>query len=104
MNPALTLAIYALAATRVTTFITADKLTTPLRTWWTRRFCGNPDPTQDCRSIWTYLIHCPWCVSIYVAAPTAIVWWLWPSSPWTLGPAVALAVSQIAGMLADVGR
>lgn len=47
-----------------------------------------------------YLLGCPWCASIYVAAVAApIVFW-WGLSPWFLVPALALAFSYITGWLA----
>jgi hypothetical protein len=47
-----------------------------------------------------YLLGCPWCASIYVAAVAAPIIFWWGLSPWFLVPALALAFSYITGFLA----
>lgn len=47
-----------------------------------------------------YLLTCPWCASIYVAAAAAPLAYFWGSSPWLLVPALALAFSYVTGWLA----
>lgn len=51
-----------------------------------------------------YLVTCPWCVSIYVGAVAAPLIWFWGSSPWLAIPALALALSQVTGLLATKGE
>lgn len=60
---------------RVTRFINADVLAEPLRDWVVRRYGADSRPA--------YLMTCPWCASIWVAAvvvPLAVRfgdrWWL----------------------------
>jgi len=48
-----------------------------------------------------YFVTCPWCVSMWMALPAAIVWWNWPTEAWSLGPAVLLAFSMVTGALAS---
>lgn len=47
-----------------------------------------------------YLVTCPWCVSIYVAAVVAPLAWAWGTRPWLAIPALALAFSHLTGLLA----
>lgn len=47
-----------------------------------------------------YLLTCPWCASVYVAAVAAPLAYFWGSSPWLFVPALALAFSYITGWLA----
>jgi hypothetical protein len=51
----------------------------------------------------SYLLTCPWCVSFWLALPAVVVWWNWPTSPWSLGPAILLAFSMITGKLSQIG-
>ena len=50
-----------------------------------------------------YLLTCQWCVSVWLALPAVIVWWNWPTEPWSLGPAILLAFSMITGKLSQIG-
>lgn len=47
-----------------------------------------------------YLLGCPWCASIYVAAVAAPLAYFWGSSPWLFVPALALAFSYFTGFAA----
>ena len=50
-----------------------------------------------------YLLTCQWCVSFWISLPAVIMWWNWPTSPYTLGPVVLLAFSMITGKLSQMG-
>jgi len=89
----ITLLLGALATARITRLITLDRLTKAPRAWITRRL---PDD-----SLLAYLVHCGWCVSVYIGAGVAAVgaWagaWTWVG----VLPA-ALAFSYVAGWLAS---
>lgn len=56
------------------------------------------------RPLTVYLIHCPWCVSIYVGAVAAPLVYFLGSSPWLLVPALALAFSYVTGFFAQIGE
>jgi hypothetical protein len=99
----LTAFVYLLAVARVTGFLTTDRLLENVRYTLIRRWCGS-DPEVDCKSGWPYLLTCPWCMSIWVAPPAAIIWFYWPTSPWFLIPAMWLAFSQLTGMMSGIGR
>lgn len=66
------------AVLRVTRFVNDDELFQPVRDWVDRRY--GPE------SKLAYLLTCPWCASIYVAAPAAVVsaGWIAPAigAPW----------------------
>lgn len=95
------LAVYALAVARVTGLIVSDTITEPLRD----QLIGWLDDRPATLGYFTAkLIQCPWCTGMWlsgVAAP--LVWW-WGGSPWLLVPALALAFSQVTGMIAGIGR
>jgi len=103
MPIALTLVIYTVAVVRVVGLITRDDLLKEPREALELRILGEP-PSPLWRRKLAYLLTCPWCVSMYVGAAGALVWYHLGDNPWTLVPAVALAMSQVTGMLADVGR
>lgn len=60
----------ALATARATRLIVADRITQPVRTWVVRRW---PAPPGEDVSLPAYLVHCPWCVSIWVGLPVAVL-------------------------------
>jgi hypothetical protein len=102
------LALYALAVTRVTTLITHDEITRAAREHLIARF----DPYRRVHRMLVYLlgapdgdaIGCPWCVSIWVGVFTApIIYWWW-AAPIVSIIVLALAVSQVTGMIYAYGR
>lgn len=76
--------------TRLTRFVTADRLTDRLRAAVIRRFGADSHPG--------FGIQCGWCVSPYVAAVIVPVAWLWGDTVWFQVPALALLTAQLAGM------
>jgi hypothetical protein len=105
--------VFALAVARVTRFITADKLSESIRgrivlALWLRRAHGDRELVRLQRSnqaeppLLAYLIECPWCVSIYVAAVAAPLCWWWGDTPYALIPALWLAFSHVTGLLAKI--
>jgi hypothetical protein len=97
--PVWALVVYALAVARVTGLITQDEITRPARDWLLARL----DDTGPARAV-AYLITCPWCASIYVAAVAAPIAWLWGWHLALLLPALVLAASQVTGVLSSAGR
>jgi hypothetical protein len=101
MTDAVPLLIYALAVARVTGLITLDSITEPARdaliSWLDDR------PKTLGSSIAT-LITCPWCAGMWVAMVTAPLVWFWGHQPALLIPALALAFSQVTGMISNLGR
>lgn len=89
----LSLAVAMLAVTRVSMFIVNDQLTVGLRRWVVRRWGEASMPT--------YLIHCNWCISIWVAAPIMMVAGLFPH-PWVIAILSIPAASLAAGLLSQL--
>ena len=115
MLPVVIVLVYALAVARVTRLINADRVTQRPRDWLTlrlwKRYTGDwsaaahalADPKAE-PPLSVYLLTCPWCVSIYVAAVVAPAAYWWGDRPWLLVPALALAFSHITGLLAKNGE
>lgn len=89
----ISLILVALAGARGTLFIYNDKLSQPLRRWAVNKY--------GAESRISYLLHCPRCISVWVAAPAAAAWtfltqplhWWWVAAPaW-------LALSYVAILL-----
>jgi hypothetical protein len=89
-------AVAALATARITRLITTDYLTATPRAWLINRLGTS--------SKLSYLLACPWCTSMWIAAAAAPVFYWWQSSAWVQVPAVALALSQTVGMVSRVGE
>ena len=88
-----------LAVARVTRIIALDKIALPFRMWVLHR---------NGREGWfTYLVHCPYCVGVWLAAPAgALLWFLTEGhtvlgiTSWVGVPMYALAMSYGASMIA----
>lgn len=101
-------AVYALAVVRLTGLVAFDEITRPLREAAVR----NLQPTKGWHRKLAYLLGgasdegdgCPWCLSIWIAAAVAplVVWQ--GHTLWVFVPAAALAMSQITGWTAGIGR
>lgn len=92
--------VYALAVARITGLVTTDEITSAPRDSILRRL---RDTSAAHRALAT-LITCQWCASIWIAAATAPLAWWHPASPWVGIPALALAASQVTGLLSRIGR
>jgi fatty acid desaturase len=97
----LQLLIYALAVARVTGLIVSDTITEPARDALIVRLDDRPATLGNFIAA---LIQCPWCAGMWVSLAAAPLAWFLGSSPWLLIPALALAFSQLTGMMAGVGR
>jgi len=109
----LTLAVYALAVARVTRLITHDRITEAPRRRLVVALWARTLPLSDARTeagrrldaggdppLGAYLVTCPWCVSTYVGAVAAPLWYYLGERPWLLIPAAVLAFSYACGFLA----
>lgn len=102
------LLVYALATARVTGLLAYDEITRPLRENAVRRL----NPARRGHRAVAYLLGgadddadgCPWCLSVWVAAAVAPLVYFFGDHPGVLVPALALALSQISGMTAAIGR
>jgi hypothetical protein len=130
MHPAVIVFVYALAVARVTRLLTDDRITQAPRRALAIRLWAPHIPVEEAQRrmpalvehkglkaaqeflAWervenraepplpVYLLTCPWCASIYVAAAAAPLAYFWGPSPWLLVPALALAFSYVTGFLA----
>jgi uncharacterized protein DUF1360 len=95
------LVIYALAFARVVYLVTVDDITEPARdvviSWL-------DDRPATLGAFIAKLITCPWCASVWLAAVAAPLIWFHGNQPVLLIPALCFALSQVAGMLSDLGR
>ncbi|MCM6774996.1 DUF1360 domain-containing protein [Nocardia sp. CDC159] len=88
----LILIAWILAVARLTRLVTRDKITEPIRAALIQRLGTG--------SQLTYLVHCAWCTSVWVAFTTAPAAVALAGLSWWLLPLLALAASQLVGMLA----
>lgn len=85
------------AVARLTRLIVADEITRRPRVAIVKRL---PDGSP-----FAYLLFCRWCLSMWIAAPAAAVWWhlsevsRWSGLWWVDVPTVALALSYATGLL-----
>jgi hypothetical protein len=95
------LIVYALAAARLTGLITLDAITEDARhavIGWL------DDRPKTLGSYLATLIECPWCAGMWIALIGSPMVWFWGASPFMLIPALALAFSQVTGMISNLGR
>lgn len=86
------LAVATLAVARITRLLVEDQLAYRYRRWVVRRFGEDSLPA--------YLVHCPWCTSIYVALavmPPAVFW----PGRLTLAVLSVPAASLLTGLILD---
>lgn len=83
----------ALATHRLTKLVIDDKITEDLRNKVFARY-GNPDDSKI-----SYLITCPWCVSIYVGLGVAVLRTVAPRH-WSIVSG-ALASSTLTGLIEE---
>lgn len=101
----LTVVLICFVVYRVTRFILDDRITqpvvVPIQHWAERRWAAkeegrNAEEGDEWRSSIAYLLSCPWCVSVYVAAATVPIFDTVTSVP--LPVAVAIAASGFTGL------
>lgn len=100
--------VYALATTRLTGLLAADEITRPVR----EALIARLDPRKGWHRKIAYLVGgatddghgCPWCLSLWISAPIAPAVWYHGDQKWMIIPAFGLALSQVVGMIASIGR
>lgn len=88
------LVVAALAVARITRFLTEDYLTVGYRRWVVTRW--GPESKMS------YLVHCPWCTSVWIALPVMPVASLFPNI-WVIAALSIPAASMVAGLLSLPG-
>lgn len=97
--PVWVVVVYGLAVARLAGLICCDDITKPVQAWVFARL-----PLNRLGRLVVAWTTCPWCNSVWVGAGVAPVAIWWPDKPWALWPAAALAFSQVAGMITNIGR
>jgi len=95
------LALGLLVTARLTRVITDDRIGLPLRQRVVVRFPAPPDDPGGF-SLLAYLVHCRWCMSLWVAIPAALVVAFLLQDGWTalaLAGALSCAFSYLTGLL-----
>ena len=87
------LTLDSLAVYRLTRLIVVDEISDPLRQRVFSRF-GSPAASKI-----SYLVTCPWCVSIYAGAAVATARMMAPGVWSKVAP--ALATSAVTGIIAE---
>lgn len=98
---ALQLLVYALAVARVTGLITTDTITEDARDTVIGWLDDRP---KTLGAYLATLITCPWCAGMWVSLIAAPLVWFWGDWPVMLVLALALAFSQVTGMVSNLGR
>jgi hypothetical protein len=89
-----------LAVARVTRLITTDTVLQAPRRWVVNRLMPTGNET-GLRWHLSYLLVCPWCISVYVAAPVACAYAVWGETMPYMTVVLALAASHVTGFLAS---
>jgi hypothetical protein len=101
MTSPVLLVIYALAVARVTSLIVTDTIFDTAR----ERLIGWLDDRPATLGAFVAgVIECPWCAGMWVSLIASPLVWFWGDSPVMLIPALALAFSQVTGMISNLGR
>ncbi len=99
-------ALLAVGATaRITRLIGRDTITFFFRDWLAAMTEDNlSTPAKGVRarffSFVEDMVACPWCLSIWVSVPIAVLAWLYGDTLWFIVPALALTASHLTGMTA----
>lgn len=84
------LLVLVFAVARVVRLIVDDKIMLPFRKWVLSK--------SGEEGWFFYLVTCPWCMGIWVAAPMTAITFAWPHKIW-FGVLTFLAVAQMASTL-----
>lgn len=94
MTSFLVVLLYLLAVIRLTKLVVFDTITQPFRALLDRRLRKG--------SRITYVVHCPWCISVWLGAAAAPFAVLAADLSWWTLPLLVFASSHLAGLLAGV--
>lgn len=86
------LIVGVLAVARLTRLLVSDKLTVKVRQWVVTRWGPDSKPSV--------LVHCPWCISVWIALPVMPVAALFPNR-WVIAVLAIPAAAYVVGFLAN---
>jgi hypothetical protein len=100
-----TVVLVLLATYRLALLVSADTITAEVRhaidNWAAVYEPDHPAIGPSWRHGLAYLVHCPWCCSLWLGVPVAAAAVWAPDAWWFQWPALALAGSAAAGYLAS---
>jgi hypothetical protein len=99
--PAAVLIVYVLAVMRLDGLIRVDSITDGPRDALLGWLDDRP---KTLGAFIADVIQCPWCLSIWIGAVAAPLIWFFGDHPVMLIPALMLALSQVTGMMHNLGR
>lgn len=88
--------VFALAVYRVARLLAQEELFRPARERVARKFGAD--------SRWTYLVECPLCLSIWIAALGVPFVLIWPDNRLVIGVLLVLAASAVTVLLINKGE
>jgi hypothetical protein len=91
MSTPVLLLVLGLACARLTRLIIEDEITSPIRRWAVRRWGEN--------GMIPYLLHCRWCVGMWVAAPLCAFCWATDLTTWPVALLLVPATSYAANII-----
>ena len=89
-------AVYLIAFARLVVLLCADVITARPRDWLVELVKDRG------HNMIAYMLLCPWCLSIWLAIPAAPIIYAYGDHWWLFVPALLLALSAAAGVLARV--
>lgn len=92
----LTMILAVLSVARITRLVTSDRITEAPRDWLLDRL--------DPHGLGTYVITCPWCISVYAGLVVAPAAHYWGDDPVFMIIALALTASYVTGFLASLTK
>ncbi len=87
----ISLILAALTVARTTRLLVTDRITAVGRRWVVNKWGAG--------SAASYFVHCPWCMSLWIAIPVMPVAVLFPNK-WVIAALAILPASYITGLLA----
>lgn len=107
----MTFVLAAGATARLTRLIGKDSITFFFRDWLAAhsedaregRDRSGPVKATARERFFTFvedMVVCPWCLSIWLSVPVAVLAWFFGGSAWFVIPALALTVSHVTGVVA----
>jgi len=107
----MTLVLAVGATARMTRLIGKDSITFIFRDWLAahsedareRRDPDRPTARTLQERFFTFvedMVACPWCLSIWLSFPVAVLAWFYGDTFWFVIPALALTASHVSGVVA----
>ncbi len=87
----ISLILAILTVARATRLVVTDRITVKWRRWVVNKWGEDSLPS--------YLAHCPWCMSLWIAIPVMPVAVLFPNK-WVIAALAILPASYLTGLLA----